>query len=375
MELQLEWKISGMNIAFGGKSMNIEYSQVVFSACFFVFGVASSFRTQYSKNSVGLRASSDKDLSNSNRYDHVFLEIQQPINGPNKIVQTLRNDDIISKVIPMVNKGIYIYVCASVDLPKSVVCEYISDTYSRIWDEMLLNNSLSIECVVVGDIYGSDFASRSQLRRLPEINAIFSFDAESESVIDASRSTSNVSSISFIDTNKLVQLQPTIAGSSRPATVYYFDADSIHIPRFRKVALGGTFDRLHNGHRKLLTLAAASSSELLIVGIMSDDMLKFKSNAAMISKYDSRRDAVCRFLGIAKPNLKYEMVELSDPLGPTVSDPSIDAIVVSSETLTGAEKINLLRVEKGFQPLVILVSRRSNAATMSSTFIREMYSR
>lgn len=360
-----------MNIAFGGMSVNIEYTQVIFSACFFVFGIASSFRTHYSKNALVLRASQDKDSSKVNLYDHVFLEIQQPINGPNKIVQTLRNDDIISKVIPMVSKGIYIYICASVDLPKSVVCEYISDTYSRIWDEMLLNKSLSIDCVVVGDIYGSDLVSRSQLRCLPELNAVLSFDIESERVIDTLRSASNLSSISFIDTNNLVESQPLVVGSPRSATIYYFDADSVHIPRFRKVALGGTFDQLHNGHRKLLTLAAASSSELLIIGVMGDDMLKKKSNAAMISKYDFRRDTVCKFLGIAKPNLKYEMVELSDPFGPAVSDPTIDAIVVSSETLTGANKINEMRIEKGFQPLVILVSRRSGAATMSSTFIRE----
>ena len=34
--------------------------------------------------------------------------------------------------------------------------------------------------------------------------------------------------------------------------------------------------------------------------------------------------------------------ELSDPFGPTITDPSIQAIVVSSETLPGARKINRL---------------------------------
>eukprot|EP00983_Pelagomonas_calceolata_P043450 1138899-Pelagomonas_calceolata.AAC.2 len=36
-------------------------------------------------------------------------------------------------------------------------------------------------------------------------------------------------------------------------------------------------------------------------------------------------------------------------------DPSMEAIVVSRETLGGAEKINAGRVSRGFQPLVIVV--------------------
>lgn len=369
-----------MNIAFGGISLNIEYSQAVFGACFFVFGVASSFRTHYAYQTkhvmTSLKSSniehSPKIIPKIERFDHVFLEIQQPLNGPNKIIQTLRNDEIISKVMSQVRKGLYVYICAGVDLPKSVVCEYISDTYNRIWDEMLLNDTVSMDCVVVGDVHGSDFISRSQLRSLPNLNAVFTFDNECKSTIDSSRATAKLTAVNFVHTNKLIAHQPAIAGTPGTAAVYYFDADSVHIPRFRKVALGGTFDQLHNGHRKLLTLAAASSSEKLIIGVMGDQMLKNKSNYNLIAKYDARKEGVCKFLGIAKPNLKYEIVELFDPYGPTISEPNIDALVVSSETLAGAYKINQLRLERGFPPLVILVSRRSGAATMSSTFIREM---
>jgi pantetheine-phosphate adenylyltransferase len=99
--------------------------------------------------------------------------------------------------------------------------------------------------------------------------------------------------------------------------------------------MGGTFDQLHNGHRKLLTLAAASSTDLLIIGITGDEMLKNKKNKDQISSFRNREEGVDFFLKIAKPNLKLSLVELSDPYGPTITDPSIDALVVSSETMGG----------------------------------------
>jgi cytidyltransferase-like protein len=351
-----------------------EYSSAVYGTCFFMFTVATSFRTQHSKHNLALRNSVLNDSPQVDRFDHVLIEIQQPRSGPDKITQTLKNDDILTRIVPMVDKSLYIYICASLDLPKSVVCEYISDTYSRMWDEMLQNKRLTINCVVVGDVYGSDFITQAQMRSLPDLNAVFSFDPDSKESIQTMRSESQLSEISFVHTNSLIDNQTSIPPPSGKPTIYFFDADNVHIPRYRKVALGGTFDKLHNGHRKLLTLAAASSSDTLIVGVMGDELLKKKSKSELIAKFSERKEIVIKFLAIAKPSLTYEVVELSDPFGPTITDPSIDALVVSSETIAGANKINQLRAEKGMLPLVILVSRRSGAATMSSSFIRETLS-
>lgn len=359
---------------FAGFSIGSEYSTAVYGTCFFMFTVASSFRTQHSKHILAARSAALNDSPKIDRFDHVLIEIQQPRSGPNKITQTLKNDDILTRIVPMVDKSLYVYICASLDLPKSVVCEYISDTYSRIWDEMLQSKRLTINCVVVGDVYGSDFISQKQMRSLPELNAVFSFDADSKESIQILRSESQLSEISFVHTNSLIDNQLSIPVSPGKSTIYYFDADNVHIPRYRKVALGGTFDKLHNGHRKLLTLAAASSSDTLVVGVMGDDLLKKKAKSELIATFSERKEIVTKFLAIAKPSLTYDILELSDPFGPTITDPTIDAIVVSSETISGANKINQLRTEKGMLPLVILVSRRSGAATMSSTFIRETLS-
>lgn len=354
--------------------MSSDYSFAVLSTCFFVFTVASSLRTQYSKLAIVARKCFLADSSTAVvKYENVLLEIRQPMNGPNKIVQTLRNDDIISKIVPMVGKCLHVYICAGVDLPKTAVYEYISDTYSRIWDEMLQNGCLSIDCVVVGDVFGSDFISRAQIRSLPDLGAIFSFETDYDDGLNRSQTDSVSSSVKTVDTSSLFKNMPILPGSLGTSEIYYYDDDNVHIPRYGKVALGGTFDQLHNGHKKLLTLAAASSSDMLIIGVMGDELLKKKANFELITSYNTRELGVRKFLSIVKPNMSYQIVELFDPFGPTVTDASIGALVVSSETLQGAHKINQMRYEKGLPPLVILVTRRSGSATMSSTFIRKSH--
>ena len=47
--------------------------------------------------------------------------------------------------------------------------------------------------------------------------------------------------------------------------------------KYRKVALGGTFDRFHEGHRKLIEKAFEIGQEVLI-GITSDEFAGSKGN-------------------------------------------------------------------------------------------------
>lgn len=61
---------------------------------------------------------------------------------------------------------------------------------------------------------------------------------------------------------------------------------------------------------------------------------------------------------------------ITDPFGPPAVEEAFDVIVVSSETVLGAEKINELRAQKGFRPLAVAVTRRMAAATLSSSYLR-----
>lgn len=81
-------------------------------------------------------------------------------------------------------------------------------------------------------------------------------------------------------------------------------------------------------------------------------------------------ESVCAHRSL-NPQLPLRLEGITDPFGPPVSEEAFDCIVVSSETTAGAERINQLRVQKGFRPLAVAVTRRTSSATLSSTFLRQ----
>lgn len=289
-----------------------------------------------------------------------LIELAQPRRGASRVSQQLINDDVLSKGVREVRETLYVYVHAEPSEPGSNVCEYISTVYSRLWDEMLQVNNLGLNCVVLGNMVEAGFVSLAHLRSLPELQVVYSLDAATGELIKKGRAEGEV----------VVQVTPQIQ-QKQTAGVFYLDDFDLGVPRFERVALGGTFDHLHNGHKKLLTLAAACCTGSMVIGVTGDAMLKNKSNAAKIASYQQRVAGVEAFLRAVKPALKVEPVELQDPFGPTIADATIQAIAVSSETIPGAHKINQIRIENKMSPLAILVSRRGEGATLSSTFLRK----
>lgn len=138
------------------------------------------------------------------------------------------------------------------------------------------------------------------------------------------------------------------------------------------VVLGGTFDRLHVGHKKLLTTAATVCRSRLVVGVTVDAMLRKKANAELIASFQDRAAAVVAFVHHVKPSVDVCVVPLEDRYGPSVTDPALQAIVVSSETYSAVEAINGVRVERGLPILAPVVTQRDNSAVVSSTFLRKV---
>ncbi|KAI8063037.1 hypothetical protein BDF21DRAFT_347369 [Thamnidium elegans] len=152
---------------------------------------------------------------------------------------------------------------------------------------------------------------------------------------------------------------------------------------FNRAAVGGTFDHLHAGHKILLTMTAILSAKSMVVGVTDDCMLLKKKHRELIDSTDKRVKAVQEYLNLAKRTIQYEVVPITDPFGPTVTDPTIDALVVSKETLKGGDLVNNERDMRGYPPLelrIIDVISSENASVqgkdmdvlkISSSWIRD----
>jgi pantetheine-phosphate adenylyltransferase len=117
------------------------------------------------------------------------------------------------------------------------------------------------------------------------------------------------------------------------------------------VALGGTFDRLHDGHKHFLT-TAFNQAEALVVGVTIASMNSNKLFAKLIETYEVRAKNLEIFLRTF--NKPFRLVPLADRYGETLSNAEIDALAVTTLTKSGATQVNLQRASAGLKPLPIL---------------------
>ncbi|KXB04601.1 hypothetical protein AKJ50_02230 [candidate division MSBL1 archaeon SCGC-AAA382A13] len=122
--------------------------------------------------------------------------------------------------------------------------------------------------------------------------------------------------------------------------------------KYDKVAVGGTFDFLHDGHRAILS-KAFEIGKTVQIGIVSDKM-NLKKDSAGIQPLEDRKNILKEFLKEKDWWERTELKVIFDPVGPAAEDEDLEAIVVSEETRPGAEKINELREEKNLDSLNII---------------------
>lgn len=142
--------------------------------------------------------------------------------------------------------------------------------------------------------------------------------------------------------------------------------------KFKHTVVGGTFDRLHQGHKHLLGEGFARGAKVTI-GISSDKFAKERSKAD-IQKYEDRLKALQDFLALENFLERATFLNLNDVFGSTLDDDSIDSIIVTKNTLEGANQINTERKRRGLKLLKLIRSpliAGEKKKVISSTNIRQ----
>ena len=147
------------------------------------------------------------------------------------------------------------------------------------------------------------------------------------------------------------------------------------------VAMGGTFDRLHGGHKMLLTRAALVTESRLRIGMTGPILLskgRPKANAEFMQSFAVRSETVAAFMRAIRPDLHCDIFELETGDGGVIGIPDVTAMVCSPETLPAIEGINKARAERDpplapTVPVVIAyVGGGDNDTRVSSSKLRQL---
>ena len=122
----------------------------------------------------------------------------------------------------------------------------------------------------------------------------------------------------------------------------------------KSVAVGGTFDEFHKGH-KLLLKKAFEIGEQVLIGLSSDQLAKKLHKPHKTAPYEDRLKGLEDFLSEHGFLKRAEIVKLDDIYGVTLCEETVDGLVVSRETEPVANKINNKREKKDLPPLKIVV--------------------
>jgi pantetheine-phosphate adenylyltransferase len=143
--------------------------------------------------------------------------------------------------------------------------------------------------------------------------------------------------------------------------------------KFKCVAVGGTFDRLHDGHKALLC-KACEVGERVIIGVATGKLLEDKVGKELIYPYEQRVNDIKKFLASIGCLNRTLLAPIYSQFGTAAEDPQIEALVVSEETAPIIKDINQARTKRGLQPLhkvLVEMVLGTNGKPIKSTILRQ----
>jgi pantetheine-phosphate adenylyltransferase len=146
------------------------------------------------------------------------------------------------------------------------------------------------------------------------------------------------------------------------------------LKQFENIGLGGTFDRLHSGHKLFLDIAA-HYGQFVHVGLISSSYLKKirKNFYKIIQSFENRLKEVENHLLQRNTQKRVSSIDSPGMDQKLANEAKLGALIVSQETCSGAIAINRLRSADGKSKLTIIVSPRvirADGTLESSTKLR-----
>ena len=142
--------------------------------------------------------------------------------------------------------------------------------------------------------------------------------------------------------------------------------------KYKLVALGGTFDVLHAGHRHLL-YEAFNLGDTVLIGVTSDRLVATLHKKHQVRPFSSRVRDLDQFLKTRRWSSRARVTALREPYGPAARRKKLQALIVSKATVASGRRLNRLRRRNGLQPLdlfVVNLLKATDGKPISTTRIR-----
>jgi pantetheine-phosphate adenylyltransferase len=143
--------------------------------------------------------------------------------------------------------------------------------------------------------------------------------------------------------------------------------------KYKRIAVGGTFDKLHKGHKRLFEEAFTLGEEVYIGLVRSEELLKDKELREKIDPYEVREKMLQKYLKSRNWHERAYIIPLYDRYGITLTN-NLDALIVTPKNVVVGEEINRKREKNGLKKLDLIeidLVLAEDGEIISSTRVRK----